>query len=61
MPVMPLSREARLYPRLQGTAGAYQFVMGQPRQDDLIEYVGKDADGLRIDLAPPGGERDGVG
>jgi hypothetical protein len=28
-------------------------VIGQPRQDDLIRYVGGDAAWLRIDLTPP--------
>lgn len=54
VPVMPLSREARRYLRLKRTLAAYRLVMGQPRQDDLIEYVGADAEWLRIDLAPPG-------
>jgi len=50
--VLPLSREAQQYRRLQRTVGAYRLVIGQPRQDDLIRYVGEDVSWLRIDLAP---------
>jgi len=48
-----LSREAQQYRRLLRTVGAYSLVIGQPRQDDLIRYVGGDAAWLRIDLTPP--------
>lgn len=53
VPAMPLSRELQQYRRLQRTVGAYRMVIGQPRQDDLIRYVGEDASWLRIDLTPP--------
>lgn len=56
VPAMPLSREAKQYEQLRTTVGAYRFVMGQPRQDDLIRYLGADAEKLRIDLSPPSGE-----
>jgi hypothetical protein len=52
VPALPLSREALQYRRLQRTVGAYRLVIGQPRQDDLIRYVGEDISWLRIDLAP---------
>lgn len=56
VPAMPLSREAQRYRMLQRTVGAYRLVIGQPRQDDLVRYLG-DAGGdlswLRIDLTPP--------
>jgi len=52
VPAMPLSREAQHYRRLLRTLGAYRLVIGQPRQDDLIRYVGEDASWLRIDLTP---------
>lgn len=55
VPALSLSRETRLYRRLQRTVGAYRLVIGQPRQDDLIQYVGADAaklDWLSIDLTP---------
>lgn len=56
VPAMPLSRETQRYEQLQRSVGAYRMVIGQPRQDDLIKYVGEDADWLRIDLTP--GSRD---
>lgn len=55
VPALPLSREAQQYRRLLRTVGAYRLVIGQPRQDDLIRYVGEaggDVSWLRIDLAP---------
>ena len=52
VPALPLSREAQHYRRLLRTLGAYRLVIGQPRQDDLIRYVGQDASWLRIDLTP---------
>lgn len=52
VPALPLSREAQQYRRLLRTVGAYRAVIGQPRQDDLIKYVGGDAEWLRIDLTP---------
>jgi len=52
VPALPLSREAQQYRRLLRTVGAYRAVIGQPRQDDLIRYVGEDAEWLRIDLTP---------
>ena len=53
VPALPLSREAQQYRRLLRTVGAYRLVIGQPRQDDLIRYVGEDVSWLRIDLTPP--------
>lgn len=53
VPAEPFSREMRQYERLQRTVGAYRMVIGQPRQSDLIRYVGDDVDWLRIDLSPP--------
>ncbi|WP_022919745.1 DEAD/DEAH box helicase [Ruania albidiflava] len=53
VPAMPLSREAKQYEQLQTTLGAYRFVMGQPRQEDLIRYLGSDVERLKIDLGPP--------
>ncbi|NNU27307.1 helicase-related protein [Isoptericola sediminis] len=55
VPVLPLSREKQHYRRLQRTVGAYRMVIGQPRQDDLLQYVGEsgaDASWLRVDLTP---------
>lgn len=53
VPALPLSRESQQYRRLLRTVGAYRAVIGQPRQDDLIRYVGEDVEWLRIDLTPP--------
>ena len=53
VPALPLSREAQQYRRLLRTLAAYRLVLGQPRQDDLMRYVGKDVAWLQIDLAPP--------
>ncbi len=52
VPALPLSREAQQYHRLLRTVGAYRLVIGQPRQDDLIRYLGEDVSWLRIDLNP---------
>ena len=52
VPAMPLSREAQQYRRLQRTLGAYRSVMGQPRQEDLIQLLGPDAEWPVIDLTP---------
>ncbi|UUT36761.1 hypothetical protein [Microbacterium elymi] len=43
--------------RLERTVGAYRLVMGQPRQEDLLRYIGErdeDLEWMRIDLSPPG-------
>jgi hypothetical protein len=52
VPALPLSRETQQYRRLLRTVGAYRFFIGQPRQEDLIRYVGEDISWLRIDLTP---------
>lgn len=55
VPAAPLSREAARYARLLRTVGAYRLVMGQPRQEDLLRYLGDDfaaMDWLHIDLTP---------
>lgn len=55
VPVAPLSRESARYARLLRTVGAYRLVMGQPRQEDLLRYLGDDVtklDWLHIDLTP---------
>lgn len=52
VPAMPLSREAQQYRRLQRTVGAYRSVMGQPRQEDLIQLLGPGAEWPIIDLTP---------
>ncbi len=54
VPAMPLSSEVARYHRLQRTVGAYRLVIGQPRQGDLIRYVGDGADleWMQMDLGP---------
>ena len=55
VPTLPLSKEQQRYRRLLRTVGAYRLVVGQPRQEDLLRYVGsaaEDLSWLRIDLAP---------
>ena len=52
VPALPLSREAQQYRRLLRAVGAYRLVIGQPRQDDLIRYIGEDISWLRINLTP---------
>lgn len=61
VPGMPLSREASRIIDLRKTLAVYRMVFGQPRQEDLLEYLmslGQDnVDALikvlRIDLSPP--------
>ena len=62
VPVMPFSRDAATLPRLRKTLAAYRLAFGQPRQEELVEFLGADrSDGdllllasrLRIDLSPP--------
>ncbi|MBS2936582.1 DEAD/DEAH box helicase [Nocardioides sp. J2M5] len=55
VPALPLSREMHAYKRLMRTVGAYRLVIGQPRQEDLLRYLGDDAEKLSdlfIDLSP---------
>ncbi len=55
VPALPLSREAHAYRRLLRTVGAYRLVIGQPRQEDLLRYLGGNAEELAdlfIDLSP---------
>ena len=62
VPVMPFSREAAALPRLRKTLAAYRLAFGQPRQQELVDFLGaklSDEDmrrlteRLRIDLSPP--------
>ncbi|MCC2333612.1 helicase-related protein [Cellulomonas wangsupingiae] len=53
VPALPLSREEQQRRRLLRTVGAYRMIIGQPRQDDLVRYVGEDVEWLRVDLTPP--------
>lgn len=58
VPVMPFSHEAAALPRLRRTLAAYRLAFGQPRQEELVEFLGanlsdEDLERLRIDLSPP--------
>ena len=62
VPVLPFSREVAALPRLRKSLAAYRLAFGQPRQEELIEFLGADrsdtdllllASRLRIDLSPP--------
>ena len=58
VPVMPFSREVAALPRLRKTLAAYRLAFGQPRQEELVEFLGANLSGeqlqrLRIDLSPP--------
>lgn len=55
VPALPLSRETHTLRRLLRTVGAYRLVLGQPRQSDLLRYLGDRAGELEdvcIDLEP---------
>lgn len=56
VPTMPLSKESQRYQRLLRTVGAYRLVLGQPRQEDLVRYIGGsagDPSWMRVDLTLP--------
>ena len=62
VPVLPLSREWDRLPALLNSLAVYRMVFGQPRQEDLLNYLlsrvpkerlVQEMDGLRIDLSPP--------
>ena len=62
VPVMPFSREEAALPRLRKALAAYRLAFGQPRQEELVEFLGAGlseeqltrlAKQLRIDLSPP--------
>jgi len=61
-PVLPFSRDAAELPRLRRSLAAYRLAIGQPRQEELVEYLERTytsdeiralLDDLRIDLTPP--------
>lgn len=57
VPILPLSRETQAYRRLMRSVGAYRLTLGQPRQEDLLRYLGDNAEELSdlfIDLSPQG-------
>lgn len=61
VPLLPLSREVEQLARLRSSLAAYRLVFGQPRQEDLADYLrdrvtfedlARLAQQLRIDLTP---------
>jgi len=61
VPLVPLTREVDQLRRLRASLAAYRLVFGQPRQEDMVAYLGdrmpldelaKLAERLRIDLTP---------
>ncbi len=61
-PVLPLSRDADRMAALRRSLAVYRMVFGQPRQDDLLEFILREipddhrdglAAALTIDLSPP--------
>lgn len=61
VPLLPLSREVEQLARLRRSLAAYRLVFGQPRQEDLADYLrdrmppedlSRLVDRLRIDLTP---------
>ncbi|MFB9732372.1 helicase-related protein [Ornithinimicrobium kibberense] len=51
VPLLPMSRGTQHYRRLMKTLGAYRLALGQPRQEELLAYVGQHSD-LALNLAP---------
>jgi len=61
VPLIPLSREVERLERLKRSLAAYRMVFGQPRQEDLVAFLGTQvgpdelsllSERLRIDLGP---------
>ena len=61
-PVLPLSRDAERVDMLRRSLAVYRMVFGQPRQDDLMEFILREvpndrrdslASALTVDLSPP--------
>ncbi len=62
VPMLPFSREAAALPRLKAALATYRLAFGQPRQEELIEFLSERVppdelnqliESLRIDLTPP--------
>ncbi|WP_395245526.1 helicase-related protein [Agromyces sp. MMS24-K17] len=56
----PLSRDRAKYERLRADLALYRLTLGQPRQEDMVEILRRQADGEKLpmlDLRPPGGTR----
>ncbi len=60
VPLLPFSREVEQLKGLVGSLAVYRLAFGQPRQQDLVEYLRKRGEGhdlgqFRISLEPPDG------
>ena len=62
MPVLPFSRDAAAVSQLRKALAAYRLAFGQPRQEELVEFLSADRTDeelqqltahLKIDLSPP--------
>ncbi len=61
VPMLPYSSEVSRLRWLKKSVAVYRLAFGQPRQDDLMEYLGtlredlstEDLEALQIRLAPP--------
>jgi hypothetical protein len=62
VPLLPFSRDASELPRLKNSLAAYRLAFGQPRQEDLVEFLQRNhsednidelVKKFRIDLSPP--------
>ena len=62
VPMLPFSRESARLPRLRKSLAVYRLAFGQPRQEELVEFLGdrispdqreRWVSQLRIDLSPP--------
>ncbi len=69
VPVLPFSRESAKLPQLRKSLAVYRLAFGQPRQEELVEYLGDRISSdhlerwlsqLRIDLSPPSRQDYGV-
>ena len=60
VPVLPWSRDAEREEQLEKLLASYRLAFGQPRQDDLLAYLGElglnddETRRLTVDLSPPG-------
>lgn len=62
VPLLPFSRDASELPRLKNSLAAYRLAFGQPRQEDLVEFLRRNhseediselVKNFKIDLTPP--------
>lgn len=54
VPVLPFSREQAALPRLRKALALYRLAFGQPRQEELVEWLGANLTGEELYWADPG-------